>query len=157
VHRNALRFVEAARALGLTLEPQEFPASTHTAADAAAAIGVPVGAIVKSLVFGVDDTIVVALVSGSNQLDEGLLAAAAGGRGAHRVDAETVRAATGYPVGGVPPFGHANDLPVFVDEDLLGHPVVWAAAGTPNVNFSIPVADLVRAAKGSVVPLRRAS
>ena len=155
MHRNALRFLEAAEALGLALEPREFPDSTHTAAEAAAAIGVPVGAIVKSLVFGVDDTIVVALVSGSNQLDEDLLAAAAGGKGAHRVDADTVRTATGYPVGGVPPFGHATALPVYVDEDLLAHDVVWAAAGTPNVNFSIPSATLVEAAKGTVVPLRR--
>jgi Cys-tRNA(Pro) deacylase len=156
MHRNALRFLEAADALGLELEPREFPESTHTAADAAAAIGVPVGAIVKSLVFGVDDTIVVALVSGSNQLDEHRLAAAAGGKEAHRVDAETVRTATGYPVGGVPPFGHATPLPVYVDEDLLGHEVVWAAAGTPNLNFSIPSATLVEAAKGTVLPLRRA-
>ena len=155
MHRNALRFLEAAEALGLDLEAREFPESTHTAAEAAAAIGVPVGAIVKSLVFGVDDTLVVALVSGSNLLDEGLLAAAAGGKAARRVDAETVRTATGFPVGGVPPFGHASDLAVFVDEDLLHHDVVWASAGTPNVNFSIPAATLVRAANGTVVPLRR--
>ena len=155
MHRNALRFLEAAQALGLDLEAQEFPESTHTAADAAAAIGVPVGAIVKSLVFGVDDRLVVALVSGANQLDEERLAAAAGGTAAHRVDAETVRTATGFPVGGVPPFGHVSPLAVYVDEDLLGHDVVWAAAGVPNVNFSIAPATLVRVADGTVVPLRR--
>jgi Cys-tRNA(Pro) deacylase len=155
VHRNVRRVVEAAERAGLTIEPREFAESTRTAADAAAAIGVPVGAIVKSLVFGVDDDVVVALVSGDNALDEAKLAAAAGGGKAHRVDADRVREATGFPVGGVPPFGHATDLAVFVDEDLLSFDEVWAAAGTPHVNFASAPGDLVRATGGTVTDLAR--
>lgn len=155
MHRNVVRVVEAAARLGLPIEPREFDESTRTAAEAAAAIGVPVGAIVKSLVFGVDDDVVVALVSGDNALDEVKLAAAAGGTKAHRVDADTVRQATGFPVGGVPPFGHATDLAVYVDEDLLGHEVVWAAAGTPHVNFAAAPKDLVRATGGVLADIAR--
>jgi Cys-tRNA(Pro) deacylase len=155
VHRNVARVTEAAERAGLAIEPREFGESTRTAAEAAAAIGVPVGAIVKSLVFGVDDEVVVALVSGDNALDEAKLAAAAGGGRAHRVDADTVRAATGYPVGGVPPFGHATELRVFVDEDLLAYEEVWAAAGTPHVNFAAAPKDLVRVTGGAVADLRR--
>jgi prolyl-tRNA editing enzyme YbaK/EbsC (Cys-tRNA(Pro) deacylase) len=91
-------------------------------------------------------------VSGSNQLDEARLAAAAGGSACARVDADAVRAATGYPIGGVPPFA---DLPVFVDEDLLQYEVVWAAAGTPHVNFAIAPGALVEATKGTVAVLRK--
>lgn len=155
MHRNVARVTAAAEAAGLAIEPREFGESTRTAADAAAAIGVPVGAIVKSLVFGVGDEVVVALVSGDNALDEAKLATAAGGREAHRVDADAVRAATGYPVGGVPPFAHATDLRVFVDEDLLRYDEVWAAAGTPHVNFAAAPEDLVRVTGGEVADLAR--
>jgi prolyl-tRNA editing enzyme YbaK/EbsC (Cys-tRNA(Pro) deacylase) len=145
--------VEAARGLGLSIEPREFPEGTRTAADAAAAIGVTVGQIVKSLCFAVDGEVVMALVSGGNQLDEARLAAAAGGDTCERVDADTVRAATSFPIGGVPPFGHATPLRVFVDEDLLQYDVVWAAAGTPHSNFSIAPHQLVEATKGTVAVL----
>ena len=89
-----------------------------------------------------------AYVSGRNQLDEGKLAAAAGGSTCSRVDADTVRAATGFPIGGVPPFGHATALPVFIDPDLLQYDVVWAAAGTWTDVFAITPDDLVRASGG---------
>ncbi|MDP4980469.1 MAG: hypothetical protein NWQ01_00510, partial [Ilumatobacteraceae bacterium] len=105
LHPNTLRVIDAAREAGLEITTRKFPEGTKTAADAAVAIGVVVGQIVKSLVFGVDNEIVMALVSGSNQLDEKKLAAAAGGSKCSRVDADAVRAATGYPIGGVPPFG----------------------------------------------------
>ena len=153
---NARTVVAAARDLGLDLAVREFPEGTRTAQDAADAIGVDVGQIVKSLIFAVDGEVVVALVSGPNRLDEGRLAAAAGRPGAPvgRVDAGVVREATGFPIGGVPPFGHAKPLATFVDEDLLGYEVVWAAAGTPHHNFSVAPADLVRATGGTVAPLR---
>ena len=153
MHRNVRAFLAAAADLGVSVEPRQFPESTHTAADAAAAVGVEVGRIVKSLVFAVDDEVVVALVSGPNRLDERKLAAAAGGRTAGRVDANAARDATGFPIGGVPPFGHRRPLRVFVDEDLLGHGEVWAAAGMPNVNFGIAPDDLVRASSGTVCDL----
>ena len=155
LHPNTLRVIEAAREAGLEITTRRFPEGTKTAADAAAAIGVVVGQIVKSLVFGVDNEIVMALVSGSNQLDEKKLAAAAGGSKCSRVDADAVRAATGYPIGGVPPFGHATQLRVFVDPDLLQYDEVWAAAGTWNDNFGAAPADIVRVADGVVTDLKR--
>ena len=155
VHPNTLRVIAAAREAGLEITTRRFPEGTKTAADAATAIGVSVGQIVKSLVFGVDSEIVMALVSGSNQLDEKKLAAAAGGAKCSRVDADAVRAATGYPIGGVPPFGHSTRLRVFVDPDLLQYDEVWAAAGTWNDNFGAAPADIVRVAGGVVTDLKR--
>ena len=155
IHPNVVRVMEAARERGLEITTKRFPEGTKTAADAAAAIGVSVGQIVKSLVFGVDTEIVMALVSGSNQLDEKRLALAAGGAKCSRVDADAVRAATGYPIGGVPPFGHTTQLRVFVDPDLLQYDEVWAAAGTWNDNFGAAPADIVRVAGGVVTDLKR--
>ena len=155
LHPNTLRVIAAAREAGLEITTRRFPEGTKTAADAAAAIGVTVGQIVKSLVFGVDNEIVMALVSGSNQLDEKKLAAAAGGSKCSRVDADAVRAATGYPIGGVPPFGHNTQLRVFVDPDLLQYDEVWAAAGTWNDNFGANPNDIVRVAGGVVTDLKR--
>lgn len=154
-HPNVERVVQAARERGLDIAPRTFPDGTKTAADAAAAIGVEVGQIVKSLIFAVDGEVVLAYVSGANQLDEAKLAAAAGGTTCSRVDADTVRAATGFPIGGVPPFGLATELRVFVDPDLLQWPEVWAAAGTWHDVFGIDPGDLVRVSAGMVVDLRR--
>ena len=156
VHPNVVRVIAAAKERGLDIVTKRFPEGTKTAADAAAAIGVSVGQIVKSLVFGVDGEIVMALVSGSNQLDEKKLAAAAGGAKCARVDADAAREATGYPIGGVPPFGHSTQLRVFVDPDLLQYDEVWAAAGTWNDNFGAAPADIVRVAGGVVTDLKRA-
>jgi prolyl-tRNA editing enzyme YbaK/EbsC (Cys-tRNA(Pro) deacylase) len=155
VHPNVQRVMAAAEAAGLQIETVQFPDGTKTAADAAAAIGVDVGAIVKSLIFAVDGDVVLAYVSGANRLDETKLAVAAGGATCTRVDADTVRAVTGYPIGGVPPFGHATPLRVFVDPDLLAHDEVWAAAGTWNDVFAITPDDLVAASGGTVVDLKR--
>ena len=154
LHQNVARVLAAATAAGLALEVRHFPDRTATAQQAAEAVGVGVGQIVKSLIFAVDGAPVVALVSGSNRLDEARLAAAAGGATVGRVDAEAARAATGFPIGGVPPFGHVSPLPVFVDEDLLAYEVLWAAAGTPHDNFPISPADLVRVSAGVVCTLR---
>jgi len=156
LHPNVVRVVEAARALGLEIVPRRFPDGTKTAADAAAAIGVELGQIVKSLIFAVDGEVVLAYVSGSNQLDEKKLALAAGGLKCTRVDADVVRQATGFPIGGVPPFGHSTQLRVFVDPDLLQYDEVWAAAGTWNDNFGAAPADIVRVAGGVVTDLKRA-
>ena len=156
LHRNAQRVVDfASSSFGVSLDVHEFPDGTRTAEDAARAIGVAVGQIVKSLVFLADGAPVVALVSGANQLDEAKLAAAAGASTTGRASAEQVREATGYPVGGVPPFGHATSMATFVDEDLLSFDVVWAAAGTPHLNFSITPVELVRLSGGTVADLAR--
>jgi prolyl-tRNA editing enzyme YbaK/EbsC (Cys-tRNA(Pro) deacylase) len=113
-----------------------FPEGTRTARDAARAVGCEVGQIVKSLVFVAGGKPVVALVSGANRLDEMRLAALTGDQ-VTKADAETARQATGYAIGGVPPFGYPTDIPVFMDRDLLGYGVVWAAAGTPDSVFEI--------------------
>ncbi len=156
LHRNARAVADAARDLGLDVEVREFPEGTRTAEDAANAIGVTVGQIVKSLIFRLDGDVVVALVSGPNRLDAGRLAAASGAPGAavDRVDADAVRAATGFPIGGVPPFGHPRPIPTYVDEDLLAFDEVWAAAGTPRHVFALRPDDLVRVTGGVVSELR---
>jgi prolyl-tRNA editing enzyme YbaK/EbsC (Cys-tRNA(Pro) deacylase) len=154
-HPNVVRVVEAARECGLDIEPRSFPDGTRTAQEAADAIGVELGQIVKSLIFGVDGELVLAYVSGSNQLDESKLAMAAGGGKCQRVDADAVRSATGFPIGGVPPFGHSTQLRVFVDPDLLQYDEVWAAAGTWHDVFPIDPRVLQSVTNGVVVELRR--
>ena len=155
IHPNVRRVVDAADEAGLAIEPVRFPDGAKTAADAAAAIGVDVGQIVKSLIFAVDGEVVLAFVSGANQLDESKLAAAAGGSSCARVDADTVRSVTGFPIGGVPPFGHATTLTAFVDPDLLTYDEVWAAAGTWHDVFPLRPDDLVRASGATVTALKR--
>lgn len=154
MHANVTRLTAAATGLGLEVVTRSFPEGTRTAEDAAQAIGCDVGQIVKSLVFHLDGAPVVALVSGANRLDEQRLAAALGGGAVGRADADTVRAATGYPIGGVPPFGYDTSLPTAVDEDLLAYDEVWAAAGTPRDVFPVAPADLVRVTGGTVAALR---
>ena len=155
LHPTAARVAAEAAERGLDVEVRAFPEGTRTAADAAAAIGCDVAQIVKSLVFVVDGSPVVALVSGADRLDEARLADACGAPpgSARRASADEVRAATGYAVGGVPPLGHASRLRCFVDDALLAHDVVWAAAGTPTHVFSSVPAALVAAAGAEVVRL----
>ena len=155
VHVNVLRVIEAAAALGLNITPQTFPDGTRTAQEAADAIGVQVGQIVKSLIFAVDGEVVLAYVSGANQLDESKLALAAGGAICQRVDADVVRSVTGFPIGGVPPFGHSTQLRIFIDPDLLKFDEVWAAAGTWHDVFAIGPRVLQSVTNGVVVELRR--
>ena len=121
---------------GIGVAVKRFPEGTRTAVDAAKAVGCEVEQIVKSLVFVAGGRPVVALVSGGNRLDEARLAAVAG-EPVTKADAQTARAATGYAIGGVPPFGHATDVAVYMDRDLMGHGVVWAAAGRPDSVFEI--------------------
>ena len=156
VHANVARVASAAAEFGLAIAPRRFPEGTKTAADAAAAIGVRVGQIVKSLIFAVDGEVLLAYVSGANQLDETKLARAAGGTKCTRVDADTVYETTGFPIGGVPPFGHITDLRVFIDPDLLQYDEVWAAAGTWHDVFALSPADLQRVSGGEVIDLKRA-
>ena len=144
------RVVETGMTLGVIVKPKTFPESTRTAQEAADAIGVDVGQIVKSLIFQVDDELVLAYVSGKNQLDESSLASAAGGEACQRVDAHTVREATGFSIGGVPPFGLRQKFRVFIDETLLSYSEVWAAAGTPNTVFAIDPKRLVAASGAEV-------
>lgn len=146
VSSSVQKVVEAAAQAGLEIEVQEFPQGTKTAEDAAAAIGCEVAAIVKSLVFAVDDRPVLALIPGDRRLDTDRLAGAAAGRLVRRATLEEVRGATGFAAGGTPPFGHTGNLPVFADEALKRNDPVWAAAGTPHTVFRLSLVELDRIA-----------
>jgi prolyl-tRNA editing enzyme YbaK/EbsC (Cys-tRNA(Pro) deacylase) len=126
-------------AAGHNIEVRRFPEGTRTAENAARAVGCDVGQIVKSLVFTLDGEPVVLLVSGANRVDPGRF----DGRLA-KADADLARAATGYSIGGVPPFGHESPVPVFMDRDLMSYDVVWAAAGRPDSVFPISPEELAR-------------
>jgi Cys-tRNA(Pro) deacylase len=153
MHPNVERVVAAAAATGLRIEVERFPEGTRTAQDAARAVGCEVAQIVKSLAFIVDGRAALALVSGANRLDPERLASALGATEARRATGDEARAATGYAIGGVPPFGHATPLPVLVDRDLLSHERLWAAAGLPDAVFAVTPDDLVRASGGQVADL----
>jgi Cys-tRNA(Pro) deacylase len=153
--KSVVRVTEAAAARGLSIAVRDFPEGTKTAADAAAAIGCPVAAIVKSLVFVVDDEPVVAMIPGDKRLDPDLLAAAAGGQKVRRAGLDEVRNATGFAAGGTPPFGYQAPLRVFADVELKRHDPVWAAAGTPTTVFPISISDLVMAVAPQWVALSR--
>lgn len=139
------RFLQATAHLPIT--PRRMPDSTHTAAEAAAAVGVEVGAIVKSLVFvAVDDDDarepVLALVCGDNRADLDALAAVLGAR-IEKADAKTVKEATGYSIGGVPPLGHPAPVRTVIDRDLLRFDTVWSAAGSAYDVFPASPQQLV--------------
>jgi prolyl-tRNA editing enzyme YbaK/EbsC (Cys-tRNA(Pro) deacylase) len=152
---NAIdRFLEATRVLDHEVEVRRFPEGTKTAGDAARAIGCEVGQIVKSLVFMADDHPVLALTSGANRVDVERLAGLAGAVAARRASPEEARAATGFAVGGTPPFGHPERVRTFLDRDLLGYREVWAAAGTPDAVFRTTAAELCRTALAEVADLK---
>jgi prolyl-tRNA editing enzyme YbaK/EbsC (Cys-tRNA(Pro) deacylase) len=146
--RRIRRVEEAAAGLDLSIEVRRFPEGTKTALDAARAVGCEVGQIVKSLVFVADGDAILALTSGANRADEIRLASLVGAATVRRANADEAREATGFAIGGTPPFGHPRPLRVFVDRDLLGYPEVWAAAGTPDAVFSLTPDDLVRVSAG---------
>ena len=136
------RFVEAARALGIEPDVRRFPEGTKTAGDAAAAIGCHVAQIVKSLVFMADGRPVLAFTSGANRVDVAKLATSAGAAEVRRATPEEARAATGFAVGGTPPFGHPSRLRAWVDPTLLEFEEIWAAAGTPHSVFRLTPGEL---------------
>jgi prolyl-tRNA editing enzyme YbaK/EbsC (Cys-tRNA(Pro) deacylase) len=139
----------------MELEVVELPHSTRTAAEAAAAVGCEVAAIAKSLVFRTDaGRSVLVISSGANRVDEARVGELLG-EPIGRADPEFVRDATGFAIGGVPPVGHAVEPAVFIDEDLLALPEVWAAAGTPNAVFRLTPAQLVELTGGRVLAVKR--
>lgn len=150
------RVVDAARDLGLQIDIREFPEGTRTAEDAARAIGVSIGQIVKSLVFVTDGRPVICFMSGPNRLDTGRLAVATAATEVRRANADEVREATGFAVGGVPPFGHTTSVPIYCDPDLLRFDAVWAAGGTPMTVFAIEPQALVKACAATVTDLKEA-
>jgi prolyl-tRNA editing enzyme YbaK/EbsC (Cys-tRNA(Pro) deacylase) len=154
--RPAAQKVQAAIAeRGLDRQVIELPVSARTSQQAADALGVSVGQIVKSLVFTVDGRPLLVTASGANRVDERRLAQLAGGV-IRRADPDTVKRATGYTIGGVPPIGLESELAVYVDRDLLTYELVYAAAGLPECVFPIAPAELVRATGGQVVDIKEA-
>jgi prolyl-tRNA editing enzyme YbaK/EbsC (Cys-tRNA(Pro) deacylase) len=143
--RAVQRFEREAQERGLSLEVHEFPQGTKTAEAAARAVGCEVGQIVKSLVFMADAQPFVALTSGANRADTDRLAEALGVEAVRRADPDEARQATGFAIGGTPPFGYPQPVRVLMDRDLLGYEVVWAAAGSPQAVFPIAPDQLVQA------------
>lgn len=150
--KAAARVAEALEQAGVETEVRAFGESTRTAQDAAAAIGVALGQIVKSLVFVSGDQPILALVSGENRVDTRLLGEITGAT-IKRATADEAKAATGFSIGDVPPVGHIAKLATYLDRDLLQYDVVWAAAGTTNTVFRITSQDLERITDASVVDI----
>jgi Cys-tRNA(Pro) deacylase len=144
VHPSVERVVTALRAGGVEAEVREFSESTRTAVDAAHALDVPVGAIVKSLVFAADGVPVLVLASGDHQVDTAKVAHVLGAEHVGRADADLVREATGFAIGGVAPVGHPHPLRTVIDAHLATFEVIWAAAGTPRTVFPTSYDELLR-------------
>jgi prolyl-tRNA editing enzyme YbaK/EbsC (Cys-tRNA(Pro) deacylase) len=156
--KASARRVQAALAeRGFDFQVYEFPESTRTAAEAAAAIGCTVAQIAKSLVFRGRDSgrPVLVIASGANRVDEAAVATVVGEPIA-RADAAYVRARTGFAIGGVPPVGHLETPQVVIDRDLLALPEIWAAAGTPNAVFRLTPAALTELCGGRVGDIKTA-
>jgi len=148
MHANTRRVVDALRERGCDADVVEIAEGARTASDAAAALGVDVGQIANSLVFTADGEPLLVMTSGAHRVDTAVVGALLGAT-VERADPDTVRTATGFPIGGVAPVGHATPLRVLVDEDLLGYDVIWAAAGTPHTVFPTTGDELVRITGGT--------
>jgi len=152
-HPNIARVRDFAAGCGLDLAVRRFPEGTRTAQDAARAIGTTVERIVKSLVFTADGEVCVVLCSGASRVDEAKLAGALSATAVRRASADEAKSATGYAIGGVPPFAHATPVRILCDRGLLAYDEVWAACGLPDAVFPIAPADLVRLSGASVVEI----
>jgi prolyl-tRNA editing enzyme YbaK/EbsC (Cys-tRNA(Pro) deacylase) len=149
---TAIAFQEHLKQLGLNGQVVEFEQTTRTAADAAAAIGCDVGAIVKSIIFKTKHSgqPVLVLTSGSNRVSEPVVEKVIG-EPLGKADADFVRFATGYSIGGVPPFGFKQLVHTYIDEALLGYETIWAAAGTPNAVFPLTPTELQQITSAKVI------
>jgi prolyl-tRNA editing enzyme YbaK/EbsC (Cys-tRNA(Pro) deacylase) len=156
-HVGIQRVRDAAERKGVVLDVTVFSQSTHTAEDAAAAVGAELGQIVKSLVFvapGEDGPEpILCLVAGHNRVDLARLAAVSGERDVRRATAREASELTGFTIGGIPPIGHIRPVRVIMDPDLGRFQTVWAAAGHPNAVFPVPPATLRTLANATVAPI----
>jgi len=141
----------------LRTEIRRFPDATRTATEAAAAIGCELSQICKSLIFAADGVPVLVLMDGASRVDVERVRQELGAGKVTRAKADVVRETTGYAIGGVPPFGHRTRTRVLADRSLLGHDVVWAAAGTPYTVFPMEPKTLIAHAGGVVVDVREQS
>lgn len=153
MHPNCLRVRDALAVAGLEITIQELRESTRSAQEAAAAVGAEVSQIVKSIVFFGGEHPFLALVAGDNRADFTKLGVLVANE-VRQPRGEEVKAITGFPIGGVPPAAHRTLLPVLMDESLLRHEVVWAAAGTPHAVFSCRSIDLARAVNARICDIR---
>ncbi len=153
---SAQRVQAALDAKGVPLKVREFPASTRTSEEAAAAVGCTVAQIAKSMIFRARDSgrPVLVMASGANRVDEKKLAALLGEK-VERAKPEFVREKTGFAIGGVPPVGHLEDPVVLIDEDLLALGTLWAAAGTPNAVFQLTPAELAALTGGRTADVKQ--
>lgn len=157
-HPAVRRVLDAADRKGVTLEVVSFDESTHTAEEAATAVGADLGQIVKSLVFVVpqengDQEPIVCLVSGRNRVDVARLSAVTGEQEIRRATAREAYDLTGFTIGGIPPIGFDGSMRVIMDPDLGRYPTVWSAAGLPTVVFEVPPATLRILSNATVAPI----
>lgn len=152
---SAARVQNALQSLGFPLQVVELPASTRTAVEAADAIGVEVGQIVKSLIFKTKHSQrpILVIASGSNRVNEKTIENLIG-EPMGKADADFVRQRTGFVIGGVPPLGHTEEIETFIDLDLYQFSEIWAAAGTPNAVFRLSPQDLVKMTGGKIIAIK---
>jgi len=153
-HPSHARVQQVLDDAGVRAEVRRLPESTHTAAAAAEALGCDIGAIANSLVFMADEQPILVMASGAAKVDTSLLAGQLGVGVVRRANADEVRVATGFPIGGVAPVGHPAPLPTWIDTELSGYPEIWAAGGTPDSIVGLTYDDLVAATGGTPTAVR---
>ncbi len=148
-HPNVIAVQKAlAEAGGPAPEVVVLDEAVHTAAAAAAALGVEVGQIANSLIFDADGAPLLVLTSGAHRVDTAKVAALLGVAKLRRATPEFVREHTGQAIGGVAPLGHPRPVRTLVDTALEQYEVIWAAGGVPRAVFPITYAELVRVTDG---------
>jgi prolyl-tRNA editing enzyme YbaK/EbsC (Cys-tRNA(Pro) deacylase) len=154
ISKSTQRVEEALRSKNISFQLMQLPTTTHTAQQAATALGCTIDQIVKSLIFKTKHTHkpILIVASGKNKVHEAVISQALGEE-IIRADAEFVKEVTGFPIGGVAPIGHRQPLQTLIDKDLLTFDILWAAAGTPNTVFSFKAADLQAMTNGKVVAI----
>jgi len=152
---SAQKIQDLLNSLGYDLTVIEHAESTRTAQEAADRAGCELGQIVKSLIFKgkASNKPILVLTSGANRVDEKRISEYAG-ETIGKADADFARAATGFVIGGVPPFGHIQKIETYIDEDFLQYEKIWAAAGTPNAIFELPTDALQKITEGRVVKVK---
>lgn len=152
---DAQRFQDGLRNRGYSFEVVEHAQTTHSAKEAAQAIGCSLGQIAKSLIFrkSVSGLPLLVIASGPNRVNELNLGQKLG-EPLEKADPDFVYAATGFSVGGVPPTCHTGALETIIDEDLLKYDQIWAAGGSPNAVFPLSPAELIKITGGKVLSIK---
>ncbi|HSR48268.1 MAG TPA: YbaK/EbsC family protein [Anaerolineales bacterium] len=150
LHPSARRVQDELTRLGIPAQIVELEESTRSAAQAAEAVGCDIGQIAKSLVFrsALTGKPILVITSGANRVDEAAFGQRIGDS-IERAEPDFVRNATGFAIGGVPPVGHTSPIEIYFDEDLLRHPTIWAAGGTPRALFEVDPRRLLSASRAT--------